>query len=380
MRRRRCGWRRDLGIELSQGVAAVRPRAIRRRRDTDAGGAPFDRLEDGERLVACPADRRVEGKGKRDGGQVGGHDGRAARRRRGAASAWSARSESSVPMNGKRIFAGAGAARRAPAAPVHHRRDQAIPGQQRGERDEDVPHAHRESPFALARSATIRRSTPGSRRSRCSVSGSAKPPKPAALRRRAHQDVGRAALARDARDDVGRSSPSSTSTARRGASPTGAARRAAPPRPARVAPGREHGEDVELGPEPLRRAPGAPHDPLGGGLRRDDGQQPLADGLRDRVAHHAVLVAHRRRLAHEPLGLDALGDLAQRDLAQRLEVLEAEEAVQGGRDALGLVDLARRRRSISAGGVTSTSTTSSAAESTESGNVSRTRTPVSSAT
>ena len=59
------------------------------------------------------------------------------------------------------------------------------------------------------------------------------------------------------------------------------------------------------------------------------------------------------RLAHEPLGLDALGDLAQRDLAQRLEVLDPEEAVERGRHALGLVDLAgpqpldqRRRRDV----------------------------------
>ena len=146
----------------------------------------------------------------------------------------------------------------------------------------------------------------------------------------------------DARDHLADSSPSSTRTVR-------AEERAEPAQRVELlglgrvgpAPRREHGEDVHLGPEPLRRAPRAAHHALGGGLRRDEGQQPLADGLRHRLADHAVLVAHGRRLAHEPLGLDALGDLAQRDLAQRLEVLDAEEAVQRGRHALGLVHLAR---------------------------------------
>ena len=45
-------------------------------------------------------------------------------------------------------------------------------------------------------------------------------------------------------------------------------------------------------------------------------------------------------LGRQALGLDLLRYLAQRDLAQRGEVLDAEEAVEGGVDALGLVDLA----------------------------------------
>jgi len=41
-----------------------------------------------------------------------------------------------------------------------------------------------------------------------------------------------------------------------------------------------------------------------------------------------------------PLGLDLLGDLPQGDLAQRGQVLDLEEVVQRGLDALGCVDLA----------------------------------------
>ena len=76
------------------------------------------------------------------------------------------------------------------------------------------------------------------------------------------------------------------------------------------------------------------------------------------LCHQPVLARRQRRT--QPLRLDILGHLAQRDLAQRLEVLDAEEAVQRGRHARGRVDLPARRRSISAGGVTSMSTTSSA--------------------
>ena len=45
----------------------------------------------------------------------------------------------------------------------------------------------------------------------------------------------------------------------------------------------------------------------------------------------------------ESLGLDLLGDLAQRDLAQRGEVLDLEEVVQRGLDPLAGVDLAREQ-------------------------------------
>ena len=52
------------------------------------------------------------------------------------------------------------------------------------------------------------------------------------------------------------------------------------------------------------------------------------------------VVACWHRLERQPLGLHALGDLAQRDLAQRGEVLELEEAVERRCDPLAGVDLA----------------------------------------
>ena len=55
----------------------------------------------------------------------------------------------------------------------------------------------------------------------------------------------------------------------------------------------------------------------------------------------AVLAPAERLSRDEPLGLDLLGDLAQRDLAQRGEVLDPEEVVERGRHALGRIDLAR---------------------------------------
>ena len=58
--------------------------------------------------------------------------------------------------------------------------------------------------------------------------------------------------------------------------------------------------------------------------------------------------------------LDLLGHLAQRDLAQRRQVLDLEEVVQRRGHALARVDLALGRRSMSVSGVRSTSTTSSA--------------------
>ena len=92
---------------------------------------------------------------------------------------------------------------------------------------------------------------------------------------------------------------------------------------------------------------------LRGRLRRDERQQPLADRLRRRAASIRRSSRERDDVDLQPLGLDVLGDLAQRDLAQRLEVLDAEEAVERGRHARGRVDLAgaqaldqRRRREV----------------------------------
>ena len=106
----------------------------------------------------------------------------------------------------------------------------------------------------------------------------------------------------------------------------------------RLASGGRHPEEVELGAEALGRAPCAPHEPLGARVGLDEREQPLADGLRE-VGGQRVL-ARADDLGDQALGLDLLGHLAQRDLAQRREVLDAEEAVERGIDALGLVDLA----------------------------------------
>ena len=53
-----------------------------------------------------------------------------------------------------------------------------------------------------------------------------------------------------------------------------------------------------------------------------------------------MLLARADDLGDQALGLDLLGHLAQRDLAQRGEVLDPEEAVERRLDALGRVDLA----------------------------------------
>ena len=195
----------------------------------------------------------------------------------------------------------------------------------------------------LARSATIRTSTPGSARSRRDrqrlAQARAAPPRGA---RRAHQDVGRAALARHARGGLGDVVALLDDQVRaEHATPAAAARRAAraPPRSAR-GPGADP-QDVELGAEPLGRAPRAADDALraaAAGVTSASSRSPTACGA---ASPRRRSSRGRRRLAHEPLGLDLLGDLAQRDLAQRREVLDPEEAVQRGGDALGRVDLAR---------------------------------------
>ena len=101
-------------------------------------------------------------------------------------------------------------------------------------------------------------------------------------------------------------------------------------------------QQVELGAETLRRAPRAAHDALRARLRRDEREQALADRLRRGLVGEAVARAGAERArATSRLRLDLLGDLAQRDLAQRGEVLDPEEVVERGRHALRRVDLAR---------------------------------------
>ena len=82
----------------------------------------------------------------------------------------------------------------------------------------------------------------------------------------------------------------------------------------------------------------------------------------------------------QPLGLDLLGDLAQRDLAQRGEVLDPEEAVERGVDALGRVDLAGAQALEQRLGREVDEHDLVGAAEHRSGSVSRTRTPLSSAT
>ena len=109
-------------------------------------------------------------------------------------------------------------------------------------------------------------------------------------------------------------------------------------------------------------------------------EQALADRLRTPPRAPAPRGCRAAR-RHDALGLHLLGDLAQGDLAQRRQVLDLEEVVERRLDVLAGIDLARPQARRSAPrGVRSISTTSSAVPSTESGTVSRTRTPVSSAT
>ena len=76
---------------------------------------------------------------------------------------------------------------------------------------------------------------------------------------------------------------------------------------------------------------------LGSGSTSASSRSPTACGA---SVGEPLLARAERSVGHEPLGLDLLGDLAQRDLAQRGEVLDPEEVVERRVDALGRVDLA----------------------------------------
>jgi hypothetical protein len=105
-----------------------------------------------------------------------------------------------------------------------------------------------------------------------------------------------------------------------------------------VAARRADPQHVELRAQPLGRAPRAADEPLCARIGLHQREQPLADRLGG--VGGEVVVARADDLGDQALGLDLLGHLAQRDLAQRRQVLDAEEAVEGRVDALGLVDLA----------------------------------------
>ena len=193
----------------------------------------------------------------------------------------SARCDSAPATNGNRIrralVARTGAGRR------RRSRTQAATERDHGD-GQDHDHCyqhdgHVESPFTrLVRSATIRRSTPGSSASR--RSGRARlgePSQRSARLGRAHQDVGGAAVVRDAlrdRGDVVAVLDQQVRAEHAGQLPqrvellllVGV----------RVVVG--HPQHVELGAEPLGRAPGAADHALGSRVRLDQRQQPLADG------------------------------------------------------------------------------------------------------
>ena len=234
-------------------------------------------------------------------------------------------------MNGNRIRLAGGPSRRrcARAASSGAPGEQAA-AQQRQRQQGDV--LHDPASPRRERSATMRTSMPGSASMSWIGSGSREAAQAAPPGRRAHHHVGRAAVARDAAAPPRRRRPCSTS--RCAPSTDGqppqrvellallartARARAARPRGGR---GRRRG----AAPSATRAARRAGW--TGCGL--DEREQALADGLRRRGRDQALL-ADGADAGDQPLGLDLLGDLAQRDLAQGGEVLDLEEAVERGR-------------------------------------------------
>ena len=205
----------------------------------------------------------------------------AARRR-----ARAARAPSPVNGNTTRVGEAVESLGRAAIALAHQRASRETHDERRGEGHDQRDHASRSPGAGCDRRRSARR-----RRAARAGSGTAariglRQPLPgAALGRCAHQDVG-SSVPRSRRD------PFDHVDHRRPLLPRvhvpRAPRRGGEPRQARgllsaqaAAPsGLDDPQQVELGAKPLRRAPGAPHDPLG--LRRegDQRQQPLADGLR----------------------------------------------------------------------------------------------------
>ena len=223
------------------------------------------------------------------------------------------------------------------------------PGEQRHRRDPDHDRrAHSSSPqppsFARAsrRSATIRTSTPGSSSIRRWGSGARSRASPRAGPAAAQQHVRGPALAGDLGDGRGHVV---------GLLDQHAARRA--PRRAGAAPVSERScSSDRLGPggrthSRSRSAPSrwaerharrtsrwAP----GYGSTSASSRSPTACG---RVGGERLLARAHRFGGGQALVADLLGHLAQRDLAQRREVLDPEEVVQRGVDALRRIDLAR---------------------------------------
>ncbi len=109
--------------------------------------------------------------------------------------------------------------------------------------------------------------------------------------------------------------------------------------------GRAHDKHVQARAEPFGRASRTTYDPLRVGSERHQREQPLGDRLRARPRRRLrrgepFFAAHHHRTGREPLDLHPLGDVAQRGLAQRGEVLDLEEVVERRRHPLVRVHLA----------------------------------------
>ena len=212
---------------------------------------------------------------------------------------------------------------------------------------------HRGLHSRFERSATIRTSTPGSARTSRSASGLGEPAQArgAAPACRSARRSSRA-RARRARDLRRRRRPPRRAPARRAATRAGAAPRAARARPPRLVPGSARSARRASAPSRCaeRHARRTTRCDVGCGVTSASSRSPTAPARCDSIRRSS---RDDEGVAHQPLRLDVLGDLAQRDLAQRLEVLDPEEAVERGRHARGRVDLAgpqpldqRRRREV----------------------------------
>ena len=240
-------------------------------------------------------DRALQRQALRHLGQVGGHQRRALGAGQAQGRVDGAARDLGAGEGQEDLVDRAGVAVGPAAQPRAREQEAAAEAEQQRQADEEVLDHGRSS--LRPRWATIRTSTPGgvARISRCG-SGSRRRARPRCGLRLADHDVGAAALADDPGDggdevvvllDQQRRAEHRGELAQR----RHLALLLALDRLAR----RLHPEQVEVGPEPLRRAPGAPHQALGARLRPDQRQQPLADRLR-RVGGDALLVAGPDRL------------------------------------------------------------------------------------
>ncbi len=348
--------RDQLAQRVADAAAALDARVDR---DPGAARALLDRLEQRQRR-RTRGQRRVERQVHRHEREVHRHQRRAVDAREAQRGVEPALGE---PLAGEREHDSTHrvAAAQSAAAAARARSRQRPPARPRSaheraaQRDDDrraVLSAAVRRSSRRVRSATIRTSTPGQPRSRRkSSAGCVSRCQRAARRGRpsgcrwCRARARRASRPRRRRRPPRRSSCApSTEASRRSASSCSRPRRSA------LAPGRAHHEHVELGAEPLRRAPRATHDPLGAAA-----SSVTSASSRSAIACGAAVLraagpraGARRGVAHQALDLDLLGDLAQRGLAQRREVLDLEEVVERRRDALGAGRSCRRAAARSA--------------------------------